>query len=153
MVPTGPGAAPASVGVFLGKLWARGEGTSRAHWQLTQKRTWWGGRPRPRTEPRRQVTNTLCCPPIHLSQVLAPPGERMDLSGQHLSLAPAISRLPRQIQSTQVPKDKCTMCTKGKVKLIPLATNHHGHLSYPQILILLPYCLNSKDRSVTLPPP
>lgn len=36
-VPAGPGAAAASSGVFLGKLWAHGEGTSRAHWQLTEK--------------------------------------------------------------------------------------------------------------------
>lgn len=112
-------------------------------------------RPRPRTLPRKQGGHILAVPtPSTCPKSLLPRRKwllktsRKDLLSQRLSLAPAISVVLGQIQSPLVPSGKCLMSTKGKAK-IPLDTNH---LSYPQNT-LLPYCLNSKDRPVPLPPP
>lgn len=137
---------------------------ARAHWQLIQKRTWWGGRqpgqdPRPCSGGRLATLAVPQPPPSTCPKSLLPRGEqllktsRKELSGQCLSLAPPTSIFLGQIQSTLVPRDKRPMYTRGKAKIIPLDTNRHRHLSYPQILTLLPHCLNSNDRSITLLPP
>lgn len=97
-------------------------------------------RPRPRTPPRRLVAQLLLSSCIHLPGIFAPQGtaaiknQQKELSSQCLSLAPAISILPGQIQSTLVPKDKCPMDTRGKAKIKPLDTTRHGRLSDPQCL-------------------
>lgn len=74
-IPTG--AAPASVGVFLGKLWAHGEGTSSFDSQKNLVGTG-AARPGPRTLLRKQVGHSLAVPsdppPHHLPQILAPQG-------------------------------------------------------------------------------
>lgn len=62
-IPTGPGAAPASVGVFLGKLWAHGEVTSKGPLATNSKKNLVGRERSSRAQTQEAGLPHPCRPP------------------------------------------------------------------------------------------